>query len=732
LKDEKGCGSQFLEAIMMNKKAKRSRRPSVGKRSGVKKKTNRKIDTNPDHYVSRDISWLHFNERVLHEAVDKRTPLLERLRFCDIFTSNMDEFFIQRIGTLKNQIDRGFKINTLDGVPPAEQYQRIRKMILKQNKLLKECLENSIIPDLLKEGITFLKWKDLKESEKEQVSQHFRLSILPILTPLAVDYGHPFPFISNLSKSLGISLLKPNTGEKIFSRVKIPDEISQWEIVREGKDGISFINLEEILVNNLHFLFPGTEIVDNMIFRVTRNIDLEEEDEYAEDLKEVIEEELREKKFSPVIRLEIEEKSENWISHYISSELELSEEDIYGMGSLANYTSFGEITRINRPKLKYKNWTPRTHSDFLDEKANIFNKIKSKDIFVHHPYESFNNSVERFIETAAYDPKVYAIKITLYRTTINSKIIDSLVYAAQNGKQVACLVELKARFEEEKNIRLSEKLENEGVHVIGGMVGLKTHTKMCMVVRQDSDKVTTYVHLGTGNYNPVTSKLYSDISFFTCRENVADEIVQAFNYLTGLSLKKDYKTLLIAPLTMKKRFCELIYDEIKFKKQGKEGLIIAKMNALEDTDIIEALYMASMNGVKVKLIVRGFCCLRPGVEGLSDNIEVISVIGRFLEHSRIFYFSGGQKDRLKGKFFIGSPDWMHRNQNLRVEVATPLFTDESKKEAWNILTVNLNDKRSTWKMAPDGTYTQNKPESGKEERGTHLQLMKDSEENNFS
>jgi polyphosphate kinase len=564
------------------------------------------------------------------------------------------------------------------------------------------------------------------------MSHHFQTSILPILTPLAVDYGHPFPFISNLSKSLGISLLKPFGGEKIFSRVKIPEEIPQWLMVEDGKMGISFINLEEVLVNNLNLLFPGTEIVNKMIFRVTRNIDLEEEDEWAEDLKGIIEVGLREKKFSPVIRLEIEEGSDHWISHYISTELELSKDDIFEMGGMAHYTTFNEIINIDRPKLKYRMWNPKVHSDFLDEKANIFNKIKGKDILVHHPYESFTSSVERFIETAAHDSKVYAIKITLYRTAINSKIIDALIFAAQNGKQVACLVELKARFEEEKNIRLSEKLEKEGIHVIGGMVGLKTHTKMCMVVRKDSDMVKTYVHLGTGNYNPATSKLYSDLSFFTCRQEVADEVIQVFNYLTGLSLKKDYKTLLIAPLTMKRQFCELIYEEIKYKKRGEEGLIIAKMNALEDTDVIEALYMASMNGVKVKLIVRGFCCLRPGVPGLSENIEVISVIGRFLEHSRIYYFSGGHTDPSKGLYYVGSPDWMHRNLNVRVEVVTPLFSEESKNTAWKILSVNLYDKRSTWVMKPDGSYSQNKPENEAEKRGTHQVLMDDSEENNFN
>ncbi|MDC0255768.1 polyphosphate kinase 1 [Bacteriovoracales bacterium] len=707
------------------------RRPSNIRRTATKK-DNKKKEINPEHYVSRDISWLHFNERVLSEAMDQRTPLLERLKFCDIFISNLDEFFIQRIGRLKNQVDSGYKMKTLDGVIPSEQLKRIREMILRQNKALAKGLNDIIFPELSKEGIYFAKWDSLGEKNKEFISQHFQTSILPILTPLAVDYGHPFPFISNLSKSLGISLLKPSSGEKIFSRVKIPDEIPQWVTVEEGKEGITFIHLEEILLNNLNLLFPGTEILDKMIFRVTRNIDLEEEDEWAEDLKEVIEEGLREKKFSPVIRLEVEKGSNEWISNYISTELELSPDDIYEMGQIVHHTSFGEITKIDRPKLKYKSWTPKIHSDFVDEKSNIFNKIKGKDIIVHHPYESFNSSVERFIETAAHDSKVYAIKITLYRTTINSKIIDSLIYAAQNGKQVACLVELKARFEEEKNIRLSEKLENEGIHVIGGMVGLKTHTKMCMVVRQDSDRVTTYVHLGTGNYNPLTSKLYSDLSFFTCRQEVGEEVVQAFNYLTGLSLKKDYKNIMIAPITMKRQFCELIYEEIKNKKRGKEGLIIAKMNAIEDVDIIEALYMASINGVKIKLIVRGFCCLRPGVTGLSENIEVISIIGRFLEHSRIYYFSGGQSDPSKGKFFIGSPDWMHRNLNVRVEVAVPLVTDESKSVAWKILNVNLNDKRSSWKMNQDGSYTQKVPEGEKEKLGSHAVLMSDSEENNFS
>ena len=399
------------------------------------------------------------------------------------------------------------------------------------------------------------------------------------------------------------------------------------------------------------------------------------------------------------------------------------------MHSLPNYTKFDELIKIDKPHLKFRPWSPKTPRDFVDNKANIFHKIKGKDIVVHHPYESFSSSVERFIETAANDPKVLAIKITLYRTTLNSKIVESLIFAAQNGKQVACLVELKARFEEEQNMRLTEKLEKEGIHVITGMVGLKTHSKMCLVVRRDHDKVTTYAHLGTGNYNPITSKLYTDLGLFTCREDITREVMEVFNFLTGFSQKKDYDTLLVAPINIKKKFVELINKEVEAKKETGHGHIVAKMNSLQDPDIIEALYKASKAGVKVELIVRGFCCLKPGIEGLSENIEVTSIIGRFLEHSRIYYFSGGKKNPMEGNIYIGSADWMWRNLMGRVEVMTPLLSDEVKSVAWHTLKVNLEDEFSSWVLTPTGKYEKKKRSASKKGKciGTHEILMREIE-----
>jgi len=541
---------------------------------------------------------------------------------------------------------------------------------------------------------------------------------------LAVDYGHPFPFISNLSKSIGVCLVNPVNGEKIFSRVKIPHGISQWYAVElEGKIN-SYINIEEIILNNLDALFPGIEIVDTLIFRVTRNSDLEAEDDAAVDLKKHIEVGLREQKFSPVIRLEYHGTNrESWILDYIAHELKVDKEDIYQVSCLPHFTRFEELFRIDKPHLKFSTWSPKIPRDFVGKENNLFLKIKGKDILVHHPYESFSSSVESFIETGAHDPRVLAIKMTLYRTTLNSKIVESLIFAAQNGKQVTCLVEIKARFEEEKNIRLTEKLERDGVHVINGMVGLKTHSKMCLVVRQDHDKVTTYAHLGTGNYNPVTSRFYTDLGLFTCREEVTSEVMEVFNFLTGLSQKKDYETLLVAPLNLKKKFLQLIDYEKKAKKEQGHGHIVAKMNSLQDPDIIEALYAASADGVKVDLIIRGFCCLRPGVPGLSENITVYSIVGRFLEHSRAYYFSGGKKDPLEGSFFMGSADWMWRNLMGRVEVIVPLLSYEIKKVVWNTLLVNLRDPVSSWVLGPDGTY-QKRELKEKKGLGTHEFLMK--------
>ena len=510
---------------------------------------------------NRELSWLEFNQRVLEQAITKETPLLERLRFFDIFVSNLDEFYMRRVGRLRNQVLSPLSFQSSDGLSPKQQIIKIKARVQEQMKLMQEELSGQIYPALEKEGIRPVRWSDLKNESKEKLTEVFIGNIFPILTPLAVDYGHPFPFISNLSKSLGVSLLHPVNGEKVFSRVKIPHEIPQWYRIEDEK-GHTYINIDEIVINNLEELFPGTKILDKLIFRVTRNSDFEGDESL--DLKEHIEEGLREQKFSPVIRLEYGgETKDSWILDYIKNELEIDAEDVYRMSCLPNYTRFDELIKIDKPHLKFRPWKPKIPRDFLDKKSNIFHKIKGKDIVVHHPYESFSSSVERFIETAANDPKVLAIKITLYRTTLNSKIIESLIFAAQNGKQVACLVELKASFEEEQNMRLTEKLEREGIHVITGMVGLKTHSKMCLVVRRDHDKVTTYTHLGTGNYNPVTSNIYTDLGLFTCREEVTREVMEVFNFLTGFSQKKDYKTLLVAPLNIKKRFIELIDYEIK-------------------------------------------------------------------------------------------------------------------------------------------------------------------------
>jgi len=683
-----------------------------------------------EKFFNREVSWLEFNQRVLDQSTSDKTPLLERLRFCDIFISNLDEFYMKRVGRLRNKFLSPISYQSVDGLSPGEQLTQIRKRVTEQMVLMNQTLNELIYPALKNEGIKLAKWEDVGVESKKRLSETFKNSIFPILTPLAVDYGHPFPFISNLSKSLGVCLLHPSSQEKVFSRVKIPTEIPQWYFVESDGKTETYMNVEEVVLGNLEMLFPGTKILDKLIFRVTRNSDYGADEDGALDLKEHIEEGLREQKFSPVIRLEHSgQTKDSWILDYITNELELDAENVYEMHSLPNYTKFDELIKIDKPHLKFRPWSPKTPRDFVDNKANIFHKIKGKDIVVHHPYESFSSSVERFIETAANDPKVLAIKITLYRTTLNSKIVESLIFAAQNGKQVACLVELKARFEEEQNMRLTEKLEKEGIHVITGMVGLKTHSKMCLVVRRDHDKVTTYAHLGTGNYNPITSKLYTDLGLFTCREDITREVMEVFNFLTGFSQKKDYDTLLVAPINIKKKFVELINKEVEAKKETGHGHIVAKMNSLQDPDIIEALYKASKAGVKIELIVRGFCCLKPGIEGLSENIEVTSIIGRFLEHSRIYYFSGGKKNPMEGTIYIGSADWMWRNLMGRVEVMTPLLSDEVKSVAWHTLKVNLEDEFSSWVLTPNGKYEKKKKSTSKKGKciGTHEILMREIE-----
>ncbi len=675
-------------------------------------------------YFNRELSWLKFNARVLHEAVDERTPLLERLRFLAIFTSNLDEFFMKRVGGLKRQVQANLGVLSVDGLTPAEQLTAIRAACLPMLVEQARVFTDVIRPALASNNVHFVYWQDLTPTEQEFAQQYYRHSVFPILTPMAVDPGHPFPFLSNLSVSLGVKLYHPRLDDQLFARVKVPDMLPLWvRLPTNDMPGIRFVSLVDVISHNLGLLFPGMDVVSVTPFRVTRNADVERDEEDAEDLLELIAQELRDRRFERIVRLEHDPDADPWTIQFLVRELELTPDDVYTLPADLDYTAMAPIADLELPGLKYTPWTPVTPPRLSDDQADIFGVIRAGDLLVHHPYESFSDSVERFIRSAASDPKVLAIKLTLYRVGDSRSLMDSLIRAAEQGKQVVCLVELKARFDEQRNIFWAQQLERAGVHVVYGIVGLKTHTKLSLVVRQDTDQIRCYVHVGTGNYNVQTARLYTDFGLFTCEPDLTNEVVELFHYLTGRSLKGDYRLLLVGPINMRDRFIELIDREIEHQKAGRPAGIIAKMNSLEDRRIIRRLYAASRAGVKVQLIVRGFCCLHPGLEGVSENIHVTSVIGRFLEHSRCFYFRDGAAEPLGGQFFIGSADWMYRNLNRRVELVVPVFDMLCRARLWQTLEILLNDRRQAWDMLPDGTYVQRMPTGPDDEKGTQEQLM---------
>jgi polyphosphate kinase len=687
-------------------------------------------DVSPQEFLNRDLSWLEFNRRVLHEALDERTPLLERVRFIQIFTSNLDEYFMKRVGGLKRQALGGVVAQTPDGLTPAQSLAGIRNAVLPMLARQAECYTKTLVPGLAAEGIHLLPWNDLTDVEKQQADQYFRASVFPVLTPLAVDPGNPFPFISNLSTSLGVILHHPDREENLFARIKIPEVLPQWVRVGEMAPSPSaqtpwrFVSLLSLIRNNLDDLFPDMQIIDVMRFRVTRNADLERDEEDAEDLLELMEEELRQRRFARVVRLEVGKDSNAWMLAFLMRELNLQADDVYEMQAEPDFEDLRLIADLPVARLRYESWVPLTPPELADEDEDIFTAIRRAPILAHTPYESFTGSAERFVREAVNDPRVLAIKMTLYRTGDDSPFIPLLVRAAEANKQVVCLIELKARFDEERNIQLANKLEKAGVHVLYGVPELKTHTKTTLVVRQDPDAIRCYAHVGTGNYHPGTAKLYTDLGLLTCDPEITRDLVELFHYLTGRSLKRDYRKLLVAPVNMQDRFLEMIQREIENKRAGKPAHVVAKINSLEDRKIIRALYAASEAGVPVDLIVRGFSTLRPGVAGLSENIRVISVIGRFLEHSRIFYFRSGASDPINGAFSIGSADWMYRNLLARVEAVVPIEPRPLRERLWEVLQVMLNDRRQAWDMRPDGSYVQRMPgDDPATQLGTQQTLM---------
>lgn len=682
----------------------------------------------PDWFINRELSWLKFNRRVLHEAEDERTPLLERVKFLSIFSSNLDEFFMKRVGGLKRQVAAGMNTTTLDGMTPGQQLQALRLEVQSQLMIQADCYVDKILPSLSENGIDLLRWGDLTSKEQVLANRYFQENVFPILIPLAVDPGHPFPFISNLSLSLGVTLRHPNQEEKLFARIKVPEVLPQWIRLESGEfsEKYRFVSLSDLIRHNLDKLFPNMVLLDVMPFRITRNADVECDEEDAEDLLELVEQEVRERRFARVVRLEHGPNPDQWIREYLMQELELDEEDIYEMPAEIDYQSLKVVSDLNLSNLKDPPFTPVVPGVFADEETDIFTLIRRGDLLVHHPYESFTASVGRFIRSAATDPKVLAIKMTVYRIGYDNPLIHTLIQAAEAGKQVVCLVELKARFDEERNIFWAQALERAGVHVVYGVLGLKTHSKVTLVVRQESDGLKSYAHIGTGNYHLQTTRVYTDLGLFTCDAAITEDLIELFHYLTGRSLKRDYRKLLVAPMNMKERFLQMIEREATNAREYKPSRIIAKMNSLEDHTVCEALYRASQCGVKIDLIIRGFCTLRPGVPNLSENIRVISVIGRFLEHSRIFYFQNGSDDPLGGDFYIGSADWMYRNLLSRVEIVTPVEERALRQKLWEIFEIMLCDHRQAWELQSDGTYIQHQPspdDSDISKRGTHATLI---------
>ncbi|NUN65394.1 polyphosphate kinase 1 [Pseudanabaena biceps] len=673
------------------------------------------------YLFNREQSWVAFNKRVLSEGIDPRTPLLERAKFFAIFNSNLDEFFMVRVARVKKKIAEQLDIVSDDGLNPEQQLQAIRESLLPLMMMQHEFFENKLRPELHQHGVKILDYKDIDKKHQRYLKTYFQDKLFPVLTPLAIDPAHPFPYISNLSLNLVVIVGDRETKEQNFARVKVPNVLPRFVKIPET-DEHTFVPLEQVIAHNLEALFPGMEILNYYPFRITRDAQLDIEEEEADDLISALQEELRKQKFGSVVRMEIANDVPAQIRQELIDQLGITETDVYDVPGLIGLGSLMAIAFLPMPEYQDKPWKSVTHPRLRqgDEHGkNIFDVISEGDFLVHHPYQSFTTTVQRFIEDAANDADVLAIKQTLYRTSGDSPIVHALIRAAENGKQVAVLVELKARFDEANNILWAKKLENAGVHVVYGFKSLKTHTKTALVVRQEGDRLVRYVHIGTGNYNPKTARFYSDLGIFSCRDELGADLTDLFNYLTGYSRQRDYRKLLVAPVNMREKFLQLIHREIEHQKKGYPSYIIAKMNSLVDPEIINALYEASQVGVNVDLIIRGICCIRPRVKGLSEKIRVISVIGRFLEHSRIFYFSNGGAEQV----YIGSADWMPRNLDARVEVITPVEDIALVQELKQILEIVLADNRQAWDLAADGTYRQRIPKDGEPEMSSQKHFM---------
>ena len=648
--------------------------------------------------LNRELSWIDFNARVLHEAQDARNPLLERVKFLAIFAGNLDEFFQVRVSGLRRQDESNRSYVSTDGMTPVEQLDAIRRRV-RELTAEHSAMWVRIQEELAAEGIAILDYDDVPEHH-DTLRQRFHDEIFPVLTPLAVDPGHPFPYISTLSLSIAVGLRDPETGEKRFARVKIPPLLPRlFEVERDR-----FVLLDQVIEANLDELFRGMEILETHLFRVTRDADIAIEEDEADDLLEAIEEEIRRRRFGEAVRLEVERSMPEVTRRILIHGTGVREEDCFEVSGMLDLTALWQLEGLDRPDLKSPVHQPVTPQRFLpvddDEPVDLFAQIRSSDMIVHHPYESFGATVERFIDQAADDPDVLTIKMTLYRTSGDSPIVRALIRAAERGKQVVVLVEIKARFDEEANITWGRRLEQAGAHVVYGLVGLKTHSKVALVVRREGSGLRRYMHIGTGNYNSKTARLYTDVGLLTCREELGADVTDLFNVLTGLSRQRAFRRLLVAPITLRSRFNELVEREAANARNGAPARIVIKCNAIVDNGAIEALYDASRAGVEIDLIIRGACCLVPGVEGVSERIRVRSIVGEFLEHSRIWMFANAGRP----EWYIGSADLMERNLDRRVEVVTPVDDPEATARLARIIEVMLADDRRSWLLQPDGNW----------------------------
>jgi polyphosphate kinase len=668
-------------------------------------------------WIDRDLSWLDFNERVLAEAIDERTPLLERAKFLAIFTSNLDEFFMKRVAVLR-------------GVRTEEQFARfvqLRQKLLPMLQKQADCYRHAIIPGLAHRGIFLRGWDELTDAQREEAGAYFDDGVSPALTPLVINPEHPFPFLSNLSTSLTFRLYDPERAEQMVARMKIPGSLKQWIPLTAGVQAGQrlLISLHELIRGNIHKLYGGMTISGMTLVRITRDAEVELVEASDAEIRLQVQEQIRQRRYEPVVRLEFGPGADRGLRDLLRERFQLNSGDVFELDGEVDYTTLFEIAGLPVPELRDAPWVPLVKPSLAERP--LFNAIQEGDILVHHPYESFDATVEHFISTAADDPDTVAIKMTAYRIGDDTPFVRSLIRAAEHGKQVACVMEIKARFDEERNLHWAAELERVGAHVTFGVSGFKTHAKTALVVRKEGDGLRCYVHIGTGNYHVKTARLYADLGLLTCDPRLTRDVVNLFHYLTGHAHVPVCPSLLVAPSTMRSRLLELIDREIANRRAGRPARIVAKMNQLEDPAMIQALCDASAAGVSIDLIVRGFCCVRPGVAGRTENIRVRSIIGRFLEHSRIFYFANGSEIPTEGLFFIGSADWMYRNLTKRIEVVTPVQAAGAKQKLWEILDIALRDRRQAWELDASGRYTQLQPEGDGEEPeqvGSHRKLMR--------